>query len=309
MASPTLTQVPSVRTPAWTHEGDRGLGVGFVAPHSVRFSGLLRVLERHSRLRLRFDESLSYAVASATLRLGLQFTHGMVWAHGLPENLSKVLKGRLPLAAHDRPAGRGRARPAPDRCPGVVDGGSPGNRVPADHSDRGRHRGLVAAGAGEAGHVPYAECVAALTWGDGSRTLLSRDSFRLHIRPADWKDGAEIAKALEQGLPSDVLMPAGPRPNPDPEVLSADSGPLTKAAKRPRRVDWTQALVTLITGLVMLGIYLTLRAITAGHWRCRDESRCPMAAARTSGRAPAGRRRSAGGQELRSAFPEASRRG
>ena len=95
--------------------------------------------------------------------------------------------------------------------------------------------------------------------------MLSRDSFRLHVRPRDWKGGAEIATALEQRLPNDVLVPAGPCPNPDPEVLSPDSVPASASAKRPRRVDWTQALVTLITGLVMLGIYLTLKAVTAGH--------------------------------------------
>jgi hypothetical protein len=117
-------------------------------------------------------------------------------------------------------------------------------------------------GPGKLVTIPYAECVAALTWDDGSRTLLSRDSFRLHVRPNDWKSGAEIAKVLEQHLPADVLVPAGPRPSPDPEILSGDRPP--EKAKRPR-VEWTRALVTLVTGLVMLAIYLTLKAITSGH--------------------------------------------
>src|SRR4029077_16169031 len=37
IASPALTPVSSLRTPAWTHEREPGLAMGFVAAPSVRF--------------------------------------------------------------------------------------------------------------------------------------------------------------------------------------------------------------------------------------------------------------------------------
>ena len=352
MASPALTPVSLLRTPAWTNEREPGLGMGFVAPHSVRFSALLRVLERHGRSRLRFGEGLSYDVSSATLRLGHEFAHGTVWADGLPENLSKVLNGMLavldevmekgpseeelhddveavrksvdnpgwPMALLDSQLTHelfGTTMPTVDEAIAELEKPTPADyaallreifpslltivppevavldprltAVPAWSTEeaRGTVYRLRAAtsvvaqqmttltvgdtaislrqGPGKLVTIPYAECVAALAWDDGSRTLLSRDSFRLHVRPRDWKGGAEMAKALEQRLPNDVLVPAGPRPNPDPEVLSPDSVPAPASAKRPRRVDWTRALVTLFTGLVMLGIYLTIKAVTAGR--------------------------------------------
>lgn len=352
MAPPALTPVSSLRTPAWMHEREPGLGMGFIAPHSIRFSGLLRVLERHGRSRLRFGESLSYEVSSGTLRLGNQFTHGMVWADGLPENLSKVLNGMLAVLDEVMEKGptEGELREETDGLRKSID--TPGwatavldryltnelfgtavptidevlaeldKTTPADYAALLRDvfpslltivppevavldRRLTAvpvwstettqgtvyrlraatsvvtqqmttltvgdtavslkSGPGKLVTIPYAECAAALAWDDGSRTLLSRDSFRLHVRPADWKDGAEIAKALEQRLPKDVMVPMGPRPNPDPEVLSADSGTGTAAKKRQPRFDWSRFAVTLVTGVIILGIYLTIKAITAGH--------------------------------------------
>jgi predicted Zn-dependent peptidase len=352
MPSPALTPLSSLRTPAWIHERDPGLGMGFVAPHSVRFSALLRVLERHGRSRLRFGESLSYEVASATLRLGHEFTHGIVWADGLPENLSKVLNGMLavldevmekgptedelredvdtlrksidnpgwPMAMLDGYLTNelfGTAMLTVDEAIADLEKSKPQDyaallrevfpslltivppavavldrrltAVPAwsteeAHGTVYRLRAAESAvaqqmtsltvgdiaislrlGPGKLITIPYAECVAALAWDDGSRTLLSRDSFRLHVRPDDWKDGAEIAKALNRHLPNDAMVPAGPRPNPDPEVLSGDPAPATSAGKRPRRVNWTQALVTLVTGVIMIAIYVILKAITAGH--------------------------------------------
>jgi hypothetical protein len=118
-------------------------------------------------------------------------------------------------------------------------------------------------GPGRVVTVPYAECMAVLAWDEGSRTLLSRDCFRLHVRPDDWRDGAEITKALAQHLPPDAMVPAGPRPNPDPDVLSGDRPPEAKVKRR--RVDWSRAVVTLVAGVVMLVVYLTLKALTAGH--------------------------------------------
>jgi len=348
MAPPVLAPVSSLRTPAWMHEG-AGLGMGVIGPYSIRFSALLRVLERHGRSRLRFGESLSYEVAGGTLRLSPELAHGILWADGLPENLSKVLNGMLAVLDEVMDKGPseeelrediGALRKSIDH-PGwaaatldsklthelfgttmltedeavaaletathadyaallrqifpslltiVPSGVAVLDRrltaVPAWSTDeaRGTVYRLRAAtsvvaqqmtsltvgdtaislrlGPGKLVTIPYAECVAALSWDDGSRTLLSRDSFRLHVRPNDWKSGAEIATALEGHLPGDVLVPAGPRPNPDSEVLSGDR-PQEKAKRR--RVDWTRALVTLVTGLVMLAIYLTLRAITSGH--------------------------------------------
>ena len=349
MASPVLTPLASVRTPAWMHERELGLGMGFIGPSSIRFSALLRVMERHGRSRLRFGESLSYEVTGATLRLSAEFAHGILWADGLPENVSKVLSGMLAvldelmekgpteeelrqdigalrksvdhpgwaaalldselthelfgttmLTVDEAVAELEKATPAdyvallrgvfPSLLtlvpPGVVVLDSRLTAVPAWSSAeaQGKTYRLRAAtttvaqqmtsltvgdtavslrlGPGKLVTVPYAECVAALAWDDGSRTLLSRDSFRLHFRPDDWKDGAEIAKALEQRLPRNVMVPAGPRPNPDPEVLSGDRPP---AKTKKRRFEWTRALVTLVTGLVMLAIYVIIKTMTAGH--------------------------------------------
>lgn len=350
MVPPVLAPLPSLRTPAWTHQREPGLAMGFVAPHSVRFSALLRVLQRHGRSRLRFGESLSYEVASATLRLGAQLTHGIVWADGLPENLSKVLNGMLAVLDEvmEKGPSEGELREDIDALRKSVD--TPGwpmaildgyltnelfgttmltveqaiaeleKSTPQDYAallrevfpslltivppavavlDRrltavpawstteasGRTYRLRApesavvdqmtsltvgetaislrVGPGKVVTIPYSECVAARVWDDGSRTLFSRDSFRMHVRPDDWKDGAEVAKALERNLPRDVLVPSGARPNPDPEVLSGD-GPPAKAKPTRRRwtYDWKRAL---ITGLIVMVLYVILRAVTIGH--------------------------------------------
>jgi hypothetical protein len=349
IAAPALSPVSLLRTPAWVHEREIGVGMGFVAPGSIRVSALLRVLERHGRSRLRFDESLSYEVGGTTLRLGPDLVHAMLWADGLPDNLSKVLTGMLavldevmekgpteaelredvedlrksidnpgwPLATLDsrlthelfgttmlsddeavseleRATPRDYAALLREIFPSlltIVPSGVavldrrltavPGWSTDEAHGTVYRLRAATSVvaqqmttltvgdaaislrlGPGKLITIPYAECVAALAWDDGSRTLLSRDSFRLHVRPNDWKSGAEIATALERHLPTDVMVPAGPRPSPDPDVLSGDRPP--QKAKR-RRVEWTRAVVTLVTGLVMITIYLIVRAITAGH--------------------------------------------
>jgi len=352
MASPALTPLSLVRTPAWFHDREQGVAMSFIAPYSVRFSSLMRVLQRHGFSRLRFGESLSYEVDSATLRLGRDNTHGIMWADGLPENVSKVLNGMLsvldevmekgpteaelredvealrksidnpgwPMALLDGQLTNdlfGTTMRTSDEAIAELESATPRDyaallreifpslltivpsgvavldrrltAVPAWSTDeahgtvyRLRAATSVVAqqmtsltvgdaaislrlGPGKLVTIPYAECMAALTWDDGSRTLLSRDSFRLHVRPNDWKGGAEIAKALERHLPAEVMVPAGPRPNPDPEVLSGERPPAKSDAKRWPRIEWTRAVVTLVTGLVMITIYLIVRAITAGH--------------------------------------------
>jgi zinc protease len=348
MPSPTFASV--VRTPAWMHAGKTGVGMSLTGPYSIRFSALIRVVERHGRSRLRFRESLSYEVGGGQQRLGSDVTHGILWADGLPENLSKVMNGMLAVLDEvmekgpteeeiredlnalrksiDNPGWLmslldsqlthelfGTTMPTVDEAVADLEKATPADysallqaifpslltvvppgvavldqrltAVPAWSTTeaKGKTYRLRAAatvvsqqmtslsvgnaaislrlGPGNLVTIPYAECVAALAWDDGSRTLLSRDGFRLHVRPDDWKDGAEIAEALREALPKDVLVPAGPRPNPDPDVLSGDRPPEAKAKRR--RVDWSRAVVTLVTGLVMLAIYLTLKALTAGH--------------------------------------------
>jgi len=285
MASPALTPSSLIRTPAWVHDREQGVGMSFVAPYSVRFSALIRVLQRHGLSRLRFGESLSYEVASGTLRLGREHAHGILWADGLPENVSKVLAGML--AVLDEVIERGptdaevredvdavrkstenpgwamamldsqlthelfgtrmltldeviaqleKATPADYAAelrevfrtlmtivpPGVavLDGRLTAVPVWSTEEAHGRTYRLRAAasavaqqtttltvgdtamslrlGPGRLVTIPYAECMAVLAWDDGSRTLLSRDSFRLHVRPDDWKDGAEVTKASPQ---------------------------------------------------------------------------------------------------------------
>ena len=348
MPTPALVPLPSVRTPAWMHEREAGLGMSFIAPYSVRFAALLRVLQRHGLSRLRYGESLSYEVSSATLRLGSELTHGIVWADGLPENLSKVLTGMLavldevmekgPTGAELRedvdvlrkstenpgwamamldgqlthelfgtrmltvdevivelekatpaeyaallsevfpsllsivPAGVAVLDPRLTAVPSWSTGEAQGRvyRLRAAPSAVAQMTTLTVSdtaislrlGPGKLVTIPYAECAAALAWDDGSRTLLSLDSFRLHVRPDDWKDGAEVAAALARHLPKDVMVPAGPRPNPDPDVLSGERPP---AKTKRRRIEWSRAVVTLVTGLVMLAIYLTIKALTTGH--------------------------------------------
>jgi predicted Zn-dependent peptidase len=346
MAPPALT--PMVRTPAWAPDRDGAVGMSLVAPNSIRFNALLRVLERHGRSRLRYGESLSYQVGSDSLRLDHELTHGILWADGLAENLSKVLTGMLAVldeVMENGPNGEELRQDVAALRKSVEDPGGLmalldsqlthelfgttmltldeavaelEQRTPADYAallreifpslltivpegvavlDRrltadpswstkgtqGRTYRLRAAtsavaqqmttltvgdtaiskrlGPGRLVTIAYAECVAALAWDDGSRTLRSRDGFRLHLRPADWTNGAEIARALEEHLPSDVLVPMGPRPNPDPEVLSGDRPP---AKPKRRRIELTRARVTLVIGLIMLAIYLTLKALTAG---------------------------------------------
>ena len=352
MPSPELTPVASLHTPAWMHERQAGVGIGFVGPRSIQFAGLMRSLARHGRARLRFSESLSYEVAENTMRLSDRVAHGILWADGLQENMSKVWTGLLavidqvraegptetelredvamlrktvehpswPLVVMDRLitdelfgvptettddliATLERSTPAdyqalvdevfPTALALVPDGvailDARFTPVPiwSQHAAQGREYRLQAPrtalqgqmtrlavgdsaisltfGVGQVVNVAFDECQVALAWDDGSRTLISRDSFRLHIRPADWTGGAEMLKALDARLPKNRVVPMGPRPNPDPESLSGAMAPAARPTRRRWTFNWRRAV---IAGTMLIAFYVLaaiLRVALGGH--------------------------------------------
>jgi hypothetical protein len=48
----------------------------------------------------------------------------------------------------------------------------------------------------------YEDCVAALRYPDGSRTLLTNDGFFLPIEPEVWRDGREAVRAVDAAIPA-----------------------------------------------------------------------------------------------------------
>ncbi|MDQ6884645.1 MAG: hypothetical protein M3077_10490, partial [Candidatus Dormibacteraeota bacterium] len=117
--------------------------------------------------------------------------------------------------------------------------------------------------------VRYRECSAALAWDDGSRTLRSFDAFRVHVRPVDWKDGAGISAEIDRHLPPDVVVPRGPRPNPDPEALSGTTPlPASTSAKPATGLKrWQQGWrrVVFLSAIVILGIVAIVIIDSLGH--------------------------------------------
>lgn len=353
MAPPSPVPI-SLQTPAWMHERYPGIALGFVAPRTARFSGLMRVLERHGRERLRFTDSLSYQVSTGLLRLSADQMHGVVWADGLAENMSRVWTGLL--AVVDELMARGptdaelredinglrQAVEQPAWPLSVLDGqltgdllGTPPPRLeefvaelesstPADYAAllkeifpnllaavppsvavldprfsavpgwsagavKGRDYALrmpksaaqkemlrltmgedgvsLQASPGKVVTIRYQECSAALAWDDGSRTLLSFDSFRIHVRPADWTNGDGITGEIDRHLSPDVVVSRGPRPNPDPEALSgtnaaAQSGTKAAARGRPRRYGFAWKRSLIFGGLLIL-FYVSVAIVHA----------------------------------------------
>lgn len=352
MPAPDLTPLTSVHTPAWMHERFAGVGIGFVAPRSIQFAGLLRSLARRGRARLRFGESLSYEVSENTLRLSDRVTHGIIWADGLPENMSKVWTGLLaeidkvraggpsdaevredadalrktmenpawPLAVVDRlvtnelfgvPTETGdellaaleqtrpadyqalleqvfptaialvpnavavldaRFTPVPIWSSDVAHGRAFRLRAPKS-AVQGQTTELtvgdaavsLSLGPGQLVTVPYAECEAVLTWDDGSRTLLSRDSFRLHVRSADWTNGNEAVSAIDARLSKDLMVPMGPRPNPDREALSGTSTPAAAPARKRLTYNWKRAAIAATAVIAFYVLAAILRLVLGGH--------------------------------------------
>ena len=351
MPAPTLTSVPNLQTPAWMHERQPGIAIGFVAPRSIRFAGLLRALARRGRARLRFGESLSYEVSQNVLRLSDRVTHGSLWADGLPENMSKVWTGLLSVIDQFRSEGPTESElredvemlrkdvenPAwpfalldqlvtnelfsvptetADELVAALEATTPGDyqtlleevfptaialvpgavavldrrftAVPiwSAQAAQGREYRLrsprsavqsqmyrlilgdtsitVTQGPGKFVTVAYADCVVMLTWDDGSRTLFSLDSFRLHIRPADWVEGDSIPKTLDARIGEELRVPMGPRPNPDPESLGGTPEPKPQPTRRRLVFNWRRAL---IAGALLIAFYILaaiLRATLGG---------------------------------------------
>ena len=108
MPPPDLNPVP-IRTPAWMHQRQPGIAIGFIGPRSIQFAALLRTLVRHGRTRLRFEESLSYEVSHHTVRLTDGLSHGSLWADGLPESMSRVWTGLLAVIDQLRSEGPSEA--------------------------------------------------------------------------------------------------------------------------------------------------------------------------------------------------------
>ena len=95
-------------------------------------------------------------------------------------------------------------------------------------------------GPGKSVTVHFRDCALANIWNDGSWSLIGTDGWRLHINPADWKDGSQISETLERYVPAELRVAMGDRPVPDPESLVV--GPPQKAASAaffsPRRDSW-----------------------------------------------------------------------
>lgn len=59
---------------------------------------------------------------------------------------------------------------------------------------------------GDLSTVLFAECELILHWSDGSRTLFSRDGFKVHVDPTAWRNGKEIVAALDAELSPDLVV-------------------------------------------------------------------------------------------------------
>jgi hypothetical protein len=70
--------------------------------------------------------------------------------------------------------------------------------------------GVAIEASGSRTAVPYARCVAALRYADGSRTLISDDGFFLSVDPTRWKDGTGIVAALDAGVEPALSIPLEP---------------------------------------------------------------------------------------------------
>lgn len=62
--------------------------------------------------------------------------------------------------------------------------------------------------------VRWDQLVAALRWPDGSRTLLGRDGFRIHVEPEAWRRGKEVVRLIDDRVPSELAIVM------DPELTS-----------------------------------------------------------------------------------------
>jgi len=95
-------------------------------------------------------------------------------------------------------------------------------------------------GPGKAVTVRFRDCAIANIWNDGSWSLIGRDGWRLHIRPADWKDGNQISETLERRIPAELRVAMGDRPVPDPEslVVGAPQKAISGFFFSPRRDTW-----------------------------------------------------------------------
>ena len=100
-----------------------------------------------------------------------------------PIQSTKTLQGRT-----YRPRGFGFS---PSRMPQLVVG-SDGVMLRADPE---RH--VIA---------PFDECVVALRYPDGSRTLLSRDGFFLGVDPALWRHGRDVIRAIDEAIPAELVV-------------------------------------------------------------------------------------------------------
>jgi hypothetical protein len=105
-------------------------------------------------------------------------------------------------------------------------------------------------GQGQVVTIPFSELGAAMTWNDGSWTLIGNDGWRMHLKPKEWKGDKEISDAFQQRVPRDRRIAMGDRPSPDPESLI--SGPPQKTPKKGWFVlqrDWYYVLLFIVVAV------------------------------------------------------------
>lgn len=97
--------------------------------------------------------------------------------------------------------------------------------------------------------VRAADVAAVLCFDDGTRHLLGRDGFHLHLAPEQWRRAKGAFAELDEALPAEVRVPAGAR-EPSRVKHKRSRSPFRSWSQERRTLTWGLVLVT--GGLAML---------------------------------------------------------
>jgi zinc protease len=75
--------------------------------------------------------------------------------------------------------------------------------------------------------VNYSNCAAMIRYGDGARTLIAKDAFRVAFAPEDWLESSDVPQLLDLRVPEDRWIPGGERQ----QSKRVDTAALSAAAR------------------------------------------------------------------------------
>ena len=82
--------------------------------------------------------------------------------------------------------------------------------------------------------VSYADCAAMIRYGDGARTLIAKDAFRVAFAPGDWIDATDVPQLLDLQVPEDRWIAGGDRESPAAPTTATRTKP--SASGKVRRL-------------------------------------------------------------------------